>query len=136
MIFLYVQYLQAGKCLPFRKTENCTTNVKKDIKAINIAEPDIQCYACGFKTTLILMKDHMTLNHKEGYKSYMCGPERQHKCPKCDMFLPKPIENLSSHICLTPASKLPPTNEIKQAILAALQETVEESGCKCKCSML
>ena len=29
-----------------------------------------------------------------------------------------------------------PMYEIKQAILAALQETVEESGCKCKCSML
>ena len=29
----------------------------------------------------------------------MCGPIRHHKCPKCSMLLPKPIEHLKSHIC-------------------------------------
>ena len=29
----------------------------------------------------------------------MCGSIRHHKCPKCSMLLPKPIEHLKSHIC-------------------------------------
>ena len=45
------------------------------------------------------IKQHMDQNHGV-YKSYMCGPERHDKCPKCRTMLPKPITEMTSHICV------------------------------------
>ena len=65
----------------------------------------------------------------------MCGPFRHHKCPKCSMLLPKPIENLNSHICQNTSLDWTILTGQKKQDSKKLAPNLESSKRKYKCEI-
>ena len=61
---------------------------------------EVQCYICGLlEDEKSEIKNHIVRDHKTASSAVFYGKIRQHQCPKCHFYLPKPLQELSLHIC-------------------------------------